>query len=190
MPDAAELAQSHWNETPLFLTEEERYSTYPWLYEVAEFRQHRGEKVLEVGCGTGSDLLQFAKHGALATGVDLTAKHVELARKRVGDLAVVYEADARHLPFEDASFDYIYSHGVLHHSDEPEKIVREMFRVLRPGGRINVHVYALWSYITLRGVLRYGAKWKRHVENSEAPVHIDLYTGRNSKAALRSPYLH
>jgi SAM-dependent methyltransferase len=181
MPDAAELAQSHWNETPLFLTEEERYSTYPWLYEVAEFRKHRGKKVLEIGCGTGSDLLQFAKHGALATGVDLTTKHVELARKRVGDLAIVYQADARHLPFEDASFDYIYSHGVLHHSDEPEKIVREMFRVLRPGGRINVHVYALWSYITLRGVLRYGAKWKRHVENSETPVHIDLYTGRNLK---------
>jgi ubiquinone/menaquinone biosynthesis C-methylase UbiE len=125
--------------------------------------------------------LQFAKHGALATGVDLTAKHVELARKRVGDLAIVYQADARHLPFEGASFDYIYSHGVLHHSDEPEKIVREMFRVLRPGGRINVHVYALWSYITLLGVLRYGADWKRHVENSEAPVHIDLYTGRNLK---------
>jgi SAM-dependent methyltransferase len=178
MPDAAELAQSHWNETPLFLTEEERYSTYPWLYEVAEFRKHRGEKVLEIGCGTGSDLLQFAKHGALASGVDLTTKHVELARRRIGDLAVVYKADARRLPFDDASFDYVYSHGVLHHSDEPEQIVREMFRVLRTGGRFNVHVYALWSYITLRGILRYGGKWKRHIENSEAPVHIDLYTGR------------
>jgi ubiquinone/menaquinone biosynthesis C-methylase UbiE len=186
MPDAAELAQSHWNETPLFLTEEERYSTYPWLYEVAEFRKHRGKKVLEIGCGTGSDLLQFAKHGALATGVDLTTKHVELARRRVGDLAIVEQADARRLPFEDASFDYIYSHGVLHHSDEPEEIAREMFRVLRPGGRINVHVYALWSLITLRGVLRYGAKWKRHVENSEAPVHIDLYTGRKLKRLFGS----
>jgi SAM-dependent methyltransferase len=178
MPDAGQLAQAHWNETPLFLTEEERYSTYPWLYEVAEFRIHHGEKILEIGCGTGSDLLQFAKHGATATGVDLTTKHVELARRRVGDLAVVLEADARHLPFEDASFDYVYSHGVLHHSDEPEKIVSEMFRVLRPGGRINVHVYALWSCITLWGVVRHGRGWKRHIENSEAPVHIDLYTRR------------
>jgi SAM-dependent methyltransferase len=178
MSDAAKLAQSHWNETPLFLTGEERYSTYPWIYEVAEFRKHRGEKVLEIGCGTGSDLLQFAKHGALASGVDLTTKHVELARRRVGDLAVVYESDARHLPFDDASFDYVYSHGVLHHSDEPAKIVREMFRVLRTGGRFNVHVYALWSDITLCGILKYGGKWKRHIENSDAPVHIDLYTGR------------
>jgi SAM-dependent methyltransferase len=90
MPDAAKLAQSHWNETPLFLTEDERYSTYPWLYDVAEFRKHRGEKVLEIGYGTGSDLLQFAKHGALGTDVDLTTNHVELARRRVGDLAIVY----------------------------------------------------------------------------------------------------
>jgi SAM-dependent methyltransferase len=178
MPDAVRLAQAHWNETPLFLTEEERYSTYPWLYEAAEFRQHRGARVLEIGCGTGSDLLQFAKHGALATGIDVTRRHVELARRRVGDLAVVLEADARHLPLEDGSFDYVYSHGVLHHSDEPQQVVREMFRVLRPGGRINIHVYALCSYVTLRGVLRHGRKWKQHIENSEAPVHIDLYTGR------------
>ncbi len=178
MPDAAQLAQSHWNETPLFITEEERYSTYPWLYEVAEFRKHQGDKVLEIGCGTGTDLLQFAKHGALATGIDLTTKHVELARSRVGDRAVVHEADARHLPFENESFDYIYSHGVLHHCDEPDAVVREMFRVLRPGGRINIHVYALWSYFTLWRVLKYGRQWKDHIENSQAPVRIDLYTRR------------
>src|SRR5580698_7762168 len=114
MPDAAQLAQAHWNETPLFLTEQERYSIYPWLYEVAEFRKHAGERVLEIGCGTGADLLQFAKHGAIATGVDLAPKHVELARKRLGNLAVVRQADMRHLPFQDESFDYVYSHGVLH----------------------------------------------------------------------------
>ena len=53
-----------------------------------------------------------------------------------------------------------------------------MFRVLRPGGRINVHVYALWSCVTLWCVLRYGGEWKQHIENSEAPVHIELSTGR------------
>jgi SAM-dependent methyltransferase len=178
MRDAAQLAQDHWNETPLFLTEEERYSIYPWLYDAAEFRKHSGERVLEIGCGTGCDLLQFAKHGAIATGVDLTAKHLELARKRVGSLAAVRHADMRQLPFEDGCFDYAYSHGVLMYSDEPEKVVREIYRVLRPGGRFNVHVYAFWSYFTLWRFLRYGTKLKRHLVNSTAPVHVDLYTAR------------
>jgi SAM-dependent methyltransferase len=109
-----------------------------------------------------------------------------LARRRVGGLARVYKADARHLPFADGSFDYVYSHGVLHHCDQPEQVVSEMFRVLRPGGRFNVHVYALWSYVTLSGLLRYGSKWKLHVENSQAPVHIDLYTGRKLKRLFGS----
>ena len=176
MPDAAQLAQDHWNETPLFLSEEERYSTYPWLYDAAEFRKHSGERILEVGCGTGSDLLQFAKHGAIATGIDLTAKHVELARERLGDLAVIQRADMRCLPFADGAFDYVYSHGVLMYSDEPEKIVREIYRVLQPGGRFNVHVYAFWSYFALWRFLRYGTNIKLHLGNSLAPVHVYLYT--------------
>jgi SAM-dependent methyltransferase len=176
MPDAAQLAQDHWNETPLFLTEEERYSIYPWLYDVAEFRKHAGERVLEIGCGSGSDLLQFAKHGAIATGVDLTERHVNLARERVGSLAEIHRADMRHLPFKEGDFDYVYSHGVLMCSDEPEKVVREIYRVLRPGGRFNIHVYAFWSYFTLWRFLRYGSNFKLHFENSTAPVHVDLYT--------------
>src|ERR1700684_1746597 len=99
MTDAAQLAQNHWNETPLLSTEQERYSEYRWLYETAEFQKHAGDKVLEVGCGSGTDLLQFAKHRAIATGGDLTSSHVELARHRLGGLAVIHQADMRHLPF-------------------------------------------------------------------------------------------
>lgn len=178
---ALELAIQHWNTAPLYISEEERYGTYPWLYEAAEFRHHSGERVLEVGCGTGCDLLQFAKHGAVATGVDVTPKHLELARRRVGTMATVVEADARGLPFPDASFDYVYSHGVLHHSDEPRRIVEEIFRVLRPGGYFNVHVYALISYFTLWQLIKHGKTWKLWVENSRDPVHIDL----NTSSSLR-----
>ncbi len=111
---AADLAIKHWNLTPLYYSEEERYGVYPWLYEAAEFTHHRNERVLEVGCGSGCDLLQFAKHGALATGVDITPKHLDLARQRVGNLATVLGSDGVNLPFPDASFDYVYSHGVAH----------------------------------------------------------------------------
>src|SRR5262245_27039400 len=105
MPTAAELAQQHWNKSPVYLSEDERYTIYPWLYEAAEFTKHSGENILEIGCGTGSDLLQFAKHGAIATGVDITERHLDLARQRVGGKAAVVKADGRNLPFPDRSFD-------------------------------------------------------------------------------------
>jgi SAM-dependent methyltransferase len=173
---ATELAVQHWNVSPLNLTPEERYRIYPWLYEAAEFRHHAGEKVLEVGCGTGCDLLQFAKYGALAHGVDITPRHVNLARARVNGAAKVVLGDATHLPFENGEFDYVYSHGVLMHSNEPRRIVNEIFRVLRPGGRFNVHVYALISYFALWRFLQHGREWKLWIENSRDPVHIELYT--------------
>jgi SAM-dependent methyltransferase len=174
---ATRQAIEHWNKTPLFLAEEERYSAYPWLYEAAEFRHHPGERVLEIGCGTGADLLQFAKHGAVATGIDITSEHLKLARERVGSRAQVLYADATNIPFKAASFDYVYSHGVLHHIDRPRLVVEEIFRLLRPGGRFNVHVYAYWSFAHLNYRLRFGNEWKLNIENSRDPVHLDLYTG-------------
>jgi ubiquinone/menaquinone biosynthesis C-methylase UbiE len=97
--DAARSAAEHWNRTPLFLEESARYAEYTWLYENAEFSKHAGERVLEVGCGSGCDLLQFATNGAAATGVDITDKHLELAKRRVGNLAQILKADMRSLPF-------------------------------------------------------------------------------------------
>src|SRR5947208_4597772 len=176
--DAIYRAQQHWNETPLLYSAEERYRIYPWLPRVAEFSLHPGEMVLEVGCGTGCDLLQFALNGAKAHGIDITENHLRLAKQRVGDNAETKYGDGRFIPYPDNHFDYVYSHGVMHHSDEPQKIAGEILRVLRPGGRFNVHVYAKWSYFTFLSICRYGRDWKNHIENSSAPVHIDLYTSR------------
>ncbi|MGA9977916.1 MAG: class I SAM-dependent methyltransferase [Candidatus Sulfotelmatobacter sp.] len=188
---AADLAIKHWNKTPLFVSEEERYGIYPWLPEAAEFDQHRGRKVLEVGCGTGCDLLQFAKNGAIAHGIDITEEHLRLAKERVGDMAEVRYGDGRGIPYPDAYFDYVYSHGVIMCSDEPRRIVEEIWRVLKPGGRFNVHLYAYWSYFHLWKFLKHGRKWKLHVESgiqngrfidSADPVYMDLYTARSCRA--------
>jgi len=184
MPAASHLAQQHWNQTPLFLSEDERYRIYPWLYEAAEFRRHAGHKVLEVGCGTGCDLLQFALHGARAFGIDITEEHLRLARERIAGRAGVqaglwYEVrygDGREIPFADGAFDYVYSHGVMHHSDEPEKFAAEILRVLKPGGAFNVHVYAKYSAFALKKFLWHGKNMALHIENSLEPVHIELYS--------------
>src|SRR5205807_184641 len=59
-----------------------RYGDYaPWMPELMEFAQHRGERVLEIGGGMGTDLAQFARHGAIVTDIDLSAGHLALAQE-------------------------------------------------------------------------------------------------------------
>ena len=103
-----------------------------------------------------------AKAGADYTGIDLTEAAIELARKRFalsqlnGEFRV---SDAENLDFDDASFDLVYSHGVLHHTPDIEAAVREIYRVLKPGGRAIVMLYHRGSYNYRVGirVLRRGA---------------------------------
>jgi ubiquinone/menaquinone biosynthesis C-methylase UbiE len=129
----------------------------------------RGLRVLEIGCGLGTDGAQFAKAGADYTGVDLTEAAVDLARKRfeLFDLSGKFQtADAENLDFADESFDVVYSHGVLHHTPETEKAIKEIHRVLRPGGRAMVMLYHRGSYnyrINISVLRRAGAqllKWE------------------------------
>jgi len=114
--------------------------------------------VLEIGVGLGSDLIRFARAGAKVTGIDLTEHAVQLVRRRLelegldGD---VQTADAESLPFADASFDLVYSWGVLHHTPDTERAVHEAIRVVRPGGELCVMLYARHSWVS------YGM-WVRH----------------------------
>lgn len=111
---------------------------------VARFDEFAGKDVLEIGCGLGTDGLEFARNGARYTGVDLSPRSIELAREHFelfrasGEFRV---ADAERLPFADGSFDHVYSFGVIHHSPDIEAIVREIERVLRPAGTFTVMVY-------------------------------------------------
>lgn len=129
--------------------EEHRYRTEWHIPEAAGFADSRGLRVLEIGCGLGTDGAGFARAGADYTGVDLTEAAVELARRRFqifklpGDFRT---ADAEALDFADASFDLVYSHGVLHHTPDTARAVAEVRRVLRPGGRAVVMLYHRDSY--------------------------------------------
>jgi ubiquinone/menaquinone biosynthesis C-methylase UbiE len=123
-----------------------RYQGREWhVPEVARFADFRGKDVLEIGCGIGTDGFEFATRGARYTGVDLTPESAALARERFsvfgveGDIRVANAEEG--LPFEDERFDHVYSFGVIHHSPRPEAIVREIHRVLRPGGTFNVMLY-------------------------------------------------
>lgn len=126
------------------LVEEHRYQKEWHIPGAAGFANSQNLQVLEVGCGLGTDGAQFARAGAKYTGVDLTEAAVHLARKRFelfqlpGTFRV---ADAERLGFPNDSFDVVYSHGVLHHTPDTAGAVREIHRVLRPGGQAVVMLY-------------------------------------------------
>ncbi len=123
-----------------------RYGEYaPWMPEVMEFAGHAGERVLEVGAGMGTDHAQFARHGAIVTDVDLSAGHLALAKENLalrGLQGNFVHHDAEILPFDDDSFDVVYSNGVIHHTPNTQQVVDEIYRVLKPGGKAIVMVYA------------------------------------------------
>jgi ubiquinone/menaquinone biosynthesis C-methylase UbiE len=137
----------------------------PWLAETLAYESTAGLDVLDVGCGQGIDVVEYASAGARATGVDLTPRHVELARGHVealGLAASVVQGDVEQLPFEDACFDLVASNGVLHHTPDMPAALREIRRVLRPGGEARIIVYNrgsfhyLISQLLFRGILQGG----------------------------------
>lgn len=137
--------------TPRFyeLVEEHRYRKEWHIPQAAGFASARGLEVLEIGCGLGTDGAQFARAGANYTGIDLTDAAIELARKRfeLFNISGKFQtADAERLDFADNSFDLVYSHGVLHHTPDTAGAVKEVYRVLRPGGRAVVMLYHRDSY--------------------------------------------
>jgi len=158
--------------TPEFFNaiERHRYQTEWHIPAVVNFKRWRDSEVLEVGCGLGTDAINFARRGAHYTGVDLTEASIELARRRFeieGLPADLRVADAEALPFADESFDLVYSHGVLHHTPDVQRAIDEIHRVLKPGGAAMVMLYHKNSYnyrvniMTLRriGVRMLGFEW-------------------------------
>jgi ubiquinone/menaquinone biosynthesis C-methylase UbiE len=151
----------------------------PHIARFADFESARGLSVLEIGVGLGTDFIRFVRAGAKASGVDLTERAVGLVHRRLeleGLEADLRVADAEALPFEDGSFDRVYSWGVLHHTPETEQSVREAIRVLRPGGELCVMLYARHSWVAygfwVRHALLAGRPWRslsevlaRHMES-------------------------
>ena len=131
------------------LVEEHRYKKEWHIPIAAGFANTKDLAVLEIGCGLGTDGAQFAKAGANYTGIDLTEAAVDFARRRfeLFDLPGSFRvADAERLDFPDNAFDLVYSHGVLHHTPDTPAAIREVRRVLRPGGRAVVMLYHRDSY--------------------------------------------
>ena len=130
--------------------ERERYLLEPYIRQFARFEQSAGKRVLEIGVGAGTDFINWVRAGANATGIDLTLQGISLTRERLqleNRTAELRVSDAESLPFEDGTFDLVYSYGVLHHSPDTEQAVAEVRRVLKPGGKALVMVYYARSWV-------------------------------------------
>jgi ubiquinone/menaquinone biosynthesis C-methylase UbiE len=138
-----------------------RYSLQDYMHEAFRFEDWAGRKVLEVGCGSGIDAVEFARHGAIVTATDITDNAVELTRalaREAGVEITVVQAPAHKIPHKDGTFDCVYCFGVLHHIPDVETALAEIYRVLKSGGRVMAMLYhrdsLLYAYsiIYWRGV--------------------------------------
>ena len=135
-----------------------RYELEPYILSFADFASAHDRDVLEIGVGLGADHQRFAEAGARLVGVDLTERAVAHTGQRLAAMGLrskLQTADAENLPFDAASFDIVYSWGVLHHSPNTSKAIDEVWRVLRPGGSTRIMVYHASSMVGYMLWIRY-----------------------------------
>ena len=123
----------------------------PHIIEFSDFSAWKDKKVLEIGCGIGTAAINFARHGAIYTGFELSEKSLELTKKRFevygfegGFFSGNAEELSKYVPVEE--YDLIYSFGVIHHSPHPEKILAEVKKYMSPESLLKVMVYAKDSW--------------------------------------------
>jgi 2-polyprenyl-3-methyl-5-hydroxy-6-metoxy-1,4-benzoquinol methylase len=205
MPSFAEVpihkVQEYWNRRPCNIrhsptevgtrqyfdeVEARKYFVEPHIPRLAEFERWRGRKVLEIGCGIGTDTMNFARAGAEVTAVDLSAESLRWARQRaevygLSDRIRFYEANAENLsqiiPLEP--YDLVYSFGVIHHTPHPERVIEDIRQhYVRPGTTLKLMVYHRYSWKVFWILATYGkgAFW-----------HLDELIARHSEAQTGCP---
>ena len=145
------------------------------LLALIDFNAYRAKSVLEVGCGAAVDLARFAKGGARATGVDIASSAIDLARanfQQQGLEGEFHVANAEALPFPDGTFDLVYAHGVVQYTADPQRLVNEVRRVLKPGGEAIFQVYNRISWLNALSKLM-----KVGLEHDDAPVLLTFTIG-------------
>jgi SAM-dependent methyltransferase len=166
--------------------EARKYLVEPHIPAFAQHARWAGKRVLEIGCGLGTDTINFARAGARITAIDLSSKSLELARQRaevfgLADRITFVEADAENLAdfVEPAPYDLIYSFGVIHHTPHPSRALEQIRKHFTgPQTTVKLMVYYKWSWKVLAILVReaHGAFWR-----------LDEAVARNSEAQTGCP---
>ncbi|HEX9961076.1 MAG TPA: class I SAM-dependent methyltransferase [Pyrinomonadaceae bacterium] len=196
-----EKVQDYWNARPCNIrhstaeigtkeyfdqVEWRKYFVEPHIPAFAEFDKWRGKKVLEIGCGIGTDTMNFARAGAQVTAVDLSSESLKLAKKRaevfgLSDRINFYEVNAERLSdyIPPEKYDLVYSFGVVHHSPHPEKIIAEVRdNFVHENSTLKLMVYYryAWKVFWLTVKEGKGTFWK-----------LDEHIARSSEAQTGCP---
>lgn len=171
-------ARNHWNAAPcdskmvsgdmtllgksyFDQVEEARYKDQPWLLEEIESLDVNNKQVLEVGYGMGTDHLKLAERGGVMHGISITPEDKKIIEHRFEIYGYHTEAivgDAEKMPYKNSQFDFVYSFGVIHHCPNFEKVLDEVYRVMKPGAQAYLAIYNknsmffwwtvfLWDYL-------------------------------------------
>ena len=163
--------------------EAKKYRVEPHIPQFADFSRWQGKRVLELGCGLGTDTINFARAGARVTAVDLSGASLALARRRaeVFNLDITfYQGNAEELttfvPIEP--YDLVYSFGVIHHTPHPHRVIEAIRRYMGPDSFLKLMVYHRHSWKVLWILLKYGrgAFW-----------NLDEVVARHSEAQTGCP---
>jgi len=175
--------------------ENRKYFIEPHIPRFADFERWRGKRVLEVGCGIGTDSINFARHGALVTAVDLSERSLELAQTRATIFGLdsqikFFRANAEELrdfvPVDQ--YDLIYSFGVIHHTPHPDRVLEQLRHYSKPGTTVKIMIYhrLSWKVLSILFSEGKGRFWKLNdliAKNSEAQTGCPItYTYSRSEA--------
>ena len=143
-----------------------RYKAEPYIKNFAfgDYKDFTNKKILEIGVGAGTDFVEFLKRDAICYGIDATDSSIQKTNENVLNffknrkykLEYLKKGNAENLPFQDNTFDMIYSHGVLHHAKNTMRCFAEAYRVLKPGGKFKIMVYSDFSATGIMLWMLYG----------------------------------
>ncbi|MCJ7696907.1 MAG: class I SAM-dependent methyltransferase [Thermoplasmata archaeon] len=143
--------------------ETRKYLVEPHIPVFVEFERWKGKKVLEIGCGIGTDTINFARNGAEVTAVDISGRSLDIAKKRAAIFGFqnnirFYCADAEELSsvVPISKYDLIYSFGVIHHTPNPERVLDQIRLYAKSGTEVKIMVYHKYSWKVFWIIMKYG----------------------------------
>jgi 2-polyprenyl-3-methyl-5-hydroxy-6-metoxy-1,4-benzoquinol methylase len=170
------------------MEEFQRYNFWPHIRNFVDFTRWKGKKVLEIGCGIGTDLINFARIGAQVMAMEISETALEVARERAKILnhenkIRFYLGNAEQLThfLPPEKYDLVYSFGVIHHSPHPERIIEQIRHYVVPGSMVKITLYNRYSWKTLWIMLNF-AKGKLQ--------HWPVIVARHSEAYHGCPITH